>query len=68
MPRLIGAVVTTQQQVILESGDTIPGLYGVGNCASPISGDAYYSGGTTLGTAMVSGFTAGGHVVLSSHL
>jgi len=59
-----GALVNVHQQPIRKDGTVIQGLYAVGNAASPISGDAYWSGGATLGSAMVSGYTAGLHASL----
>lgn len=58
-----GPAVNVHQQV-LRGGKPIQGLYAVGNAASPISGDSYWSGGCTLGSAMVSGYTAGLHTAL----
>jgi len=54
-----GPTIDTNANVLDTEGRPIPGLYGAGNCASPISGDAYWSGGATIGTAMTTGWVAG---------
>jgi len=54
-----GPLTDLNAQVMHTNGSPIGGLYAAGNAAAPISGDAYWSGGATLGTAMVSGWVAG---------
>ena len=61
-----GGVSVNVHQQVLRGGNPIRGLYAVGNAAAPISGDSYWSGGCTLGSAMVSGYTAGLHAAVSS--
>lgn len=61
-----GGVSVNVHQQVLRSGEPVRGLYAVGNAAAPISGDSYWSGGCTLGSAMVSGYSAGLHAALSS--
>jgi succinate dehydrogenase/fumarate reductase flavoprotein subunit len=59
-----GPRTDTHQRAVGADGRTLEGLYLVGNCAEPISGSDYWSGGATLGSAMVSGYTAGHHATL----
>ena len=61
-----GPVINLDSQVVRKDGSTIEGLYGAGNSAAPISGDAYWSGGATIGTAMVTGWVAGKHAALKN--
>lgn len=58
-----GGVGVSVDQQVLRNGKPIPGLYAAGNACAPTSGDAYWSGGTTLGTAMVGGWLAGEHIM-----
>jgi len=54
-----GPAINEKAQVITWGGEPIPGLYGAGNAiASPTHG-AYWSGGATLGNALVWGYHAG---------
>jgi 3-oxosteroid 1-dehydrogenase len=59
-----GPRTDTHQCAVGADGRALEGLYLVGNLAEPISGDDYWSGGATLGSVMVSGFTAGHHATL----
>ena len=62
-----GPAVDRYQRVLHEdTGAPIPRLYAAGNCCSPVSGDAYVSGGHTLGSAMVGGYLAGLHAAALS--
>ncbi|MCU1375821.1 MAG: Fumarate reductase/succinate dehydrogenase flavoprotein domain protein [Actinomycetia bacterium] len=54
-----GPVINTRSQVVDADGAAIPGLYAAGNCTASVAGQAYWSGGTTLGSAMVFGYIAG---------
>ncbi len=58
-----GPKIDLHGRVINMDGEAIPGVYGAGNAAGSISGDAYFSGGGTLGAAMVTGYMAGTHCV-----
>jgi succinate dehydrogenase/fumarate reductase flavoprotein subunit len=55
-----GPATSTNGEVLRPDGGVIKGLYAAGNSSAPISGDAYWSGGATLGTAMLGGWVAGG--------
>merc|ERR1719253_1199143 len=43
----------------LKNGRPFEGLYAAGNCSGAISGDAYWSGGVPIGSAIITGYTAG---------
>ncbi|MGF1627235.1 MAG: FAD-dependent oxidoreductase [Alphaproteobacteria bacterium] len=53
-----GPVTNARGQVLAHSGDTIPGLYGVGNCVASASGRAYWAGGATLGPILAFAYLA----------
>lgn len=46
-------------QVLTRTGDTIPGLYAVGNCAGAMSAGSYWAGGATLGPIITMAWLAG---------
>lgn len=48
-------------QVLTRSGEPIPGLYAVGNCAGAYSGGSYWAGGATLGPIITMAYLAGLH-------
>jgi 3-oxosteroid 1-dehydrogenase len=48
-------------QVLTRSGQGVPGLYAVGNCAGAYSGASYWAGGATLGPIMTMAYLAGKH-------
>lgn len=48
-------------QVLDVRGRAIPGLYAIGNTASPVSGPGYYGPGGTVGPGMTFGYLAGIH-------
>ncbi len=54
-----GPRVDDNSQVLRPDGTPIPGLYGAGNCIANPTAEAYWSGGATLGTAIVTGYLAG---------
>jgi hypothetical protein len=54
-----GPRIDTHSRVLRADGTPIPGLYGAGNCIANPTAEAYWSGGATLGTAMVTGYLAG---------
>jgi 3-oxosteroid 1-dehydrogenase len=56
-----GMVVTVNAEVVHESGDTIPGLYAIGNCSAPVLPN-YPGPGSTLGPAMTFGYQAAKHI------
>lgn len=54
-----GPVTDTSARVLHATGQPIPGLYGAGNCVSSLAGQAYWSGGGTIGPALAFGYIAG---------
>ncbi len=54
-----GLMTDAQARVQNEHGETIPGLYAVGNCSASVMGTTYPASGATLGPAMVFGYVAG---------
>lgn len=54
-----GPVIDTNSRVLRVDGTPIPGLYGAGNCVASPAGQAYWSGGSTIGPALVFGYIAG---------
>ncbi|MCZ6830840.1 MAG: FAD-dependent oxidoreductase [Gammaproteobacteria bacterium] len=52
-----GMVTTINAEVIHENGDTIPGLYAIGNCSAAVLPN-YPGPGSTLGPAMTFGYQA----------
>ena len=56
-----GMVVTSNAEVIHESGATIPGLYAIGNCSAPVL-PSYPGPGSTLGPAMTFAYQAAKHI------
>jgi predicted oxidoreductase len=57
-----GLAVTVDGEVLREDGSVVPGLYGVGACASNIAQDGKgYASGTQLGEGSFFGRRAGAH-------
>lgn len=54
-----GPVIDTSGRVQHVDGGAIPGLYGAGNCIASPAGQAYWSGGSTIGPALIYGHLAG---------
>jgi 3-oxosteroid 1-dehydrogenase len=57
-----GPRTDTFGRVIDARGKVIPGLYGVGNCVSSASAEAYWGAGGTLGPIITYGWLAGRHI------
>jgi len=49
--------------VLDEAGETIPGLYAIGNCSAPAMGNSYPGPGCTLGPATTFGYIAADHAM-----
>jgi 3-oxosteroid 1-dehydrogenase len=56
-----GMIVTPSAEVVHESGETIPGLYAIGNCSAPVL-PSYPGPGSTLGPAMTFAYQAAKHI------
>ena len=56
-----GLHIDVNAQVLDVEGNTIPGLYAVGNCSSGVAG--YWAGGATLGAGAVMGYLAAKHIM-----
>jgi 3-oxosteroid 1-dehydrogenase len=54
-----GPSINEKAQIITWDGEPIPGLYGAGNAIGSPGHGAYWSGGATLGNALVWGYHAG---------
>jgi 3-oxosteroid 1-dehydrogenase len=61
-----GPVTDTSARVLHVDGTVIPGLYGSGNCVASPAGQAYWSGGGTIGPALTFGYIAGNNIVKES--
>jgi hypothetical protein len=50
-------------RILGADGNPIPGLYGVGNCVASAAGEGYWSGGSTLGPAVIFAYLAAQEIV-----
>jgi 3-oxosteroid 1-dehydrogenase len=53
-----GPRINQKSQVLDRSGNPIPRLYGAGNCIASPTGQAYWSGGSTIGPALAFAYIA----------
>jgi 3-oxosteroid 1-dehydrogenase len=53
-----GLQTDARARVLTESGEVIPGLYAVGNCAASVMGRSYPGAGATIGPATTFGYIA----------
>jgi 3-oxosteroid 1-dehydrogenase len=53
-----GPKTSTEAQILDDSGNPVPGLYGVGNCVASASAQAYWAGGATLGPIIAFAYRA----------
>ncbi len=60
-----GPVITENAQVVNEAGETIPGLYCIGNNSAAALGRSYAGAGSTIGPGLVFGFRAANHLAKS---
>ncbi|MBS5449861.1 MAG: FAD-binding protein [Coriobacteriia bacterium] len=58
-----GLLVDANSQIVNVWGETIPGLYAVGNCSAGVSGGAYCGGGMTIGAGIVMSWVAVHHML-----
>ncbi len=58
-----GPRINAEAQIIDLEDRPIPGLYGAGNCVASPAGQAYWSGGTTIGSGLIFGYIAGTNAV-----
>jgi len=54
-----GPRIDREARVIDADDRPIPGLFAGGNCVASPAGQAYWSGGTTIGSALIFGYVAG---------
>ena len=54
-----GPRIDREARVIDADDRPLPGLYAAGNCVASPAGQAYWSGGTTIGSALIFGYVAG---------
>ena len=56
-----GPKIDEHGRVLRPDSSPIDGLYGAGNCVASLTGQAYWSAGSTLGPALTVGYLAGQH-------
>ncbi len=54
-----GPITNEKAQVLFQSGEPIPGIFGAGNCVASPAGQAYWGAGGTIGVALTYGYIAG---------
>jgi 3-oxosteroid 1-dehydrogenase len=57
-----GPRIDADGRILSVDGEPIAGLYGAGNCIAAPAGQAYWSAGATIGSALTFGYLAGRHV------
>ena len=57
-----GPRIDPNGRILGTDGKPIAGLYGAGNCIAAPAGQAYWSAGATIGSALTFGYLAGQHV------
>jgi 3-oxosteroid 1-dehydrogenase len=58
-----GLKTDANARVLKESGESIPGLYAIGNCSASVMGHSYPGAGSTLGPATTFGYVAAHHAI-----
>jgi predicted oxidoreductase len=56
-----GPRIDPDGRILTAEGKPIPGFYGAGNCIAAPAGQAYWSAGATIGSALTFGYLAGKH-------
>jgi len=64
----IGGLVTDADGLVLqEGGESIPGLYAIGNTAASVFGEGYPGGGTSIAASFIFGYRAVGAMAGGGH-
>ncbi len=59
-----GGILTNRHgQALNETGETVAGLYAIGNCSASVMGERYMGAGATLGPAMTFGYLSALHAL-----